>query len=604
MTACQPDLRRDPRLRSAIRILAPLLLLVAAPAAAAPPLGGLTIPPSRVPNWYLPTPVDTSAWTVTPVHAVDCRDNTTNDQPVIQAAINAAGPNTIVRLDANCTYNLTSGNVVLNKSNIVLQGGGMASTILKWHHTSGSVGGSLCGQTYLALCGPTGVDADVNWTRGYAPGTTDVTVASDSTFSVGDWVRLKSAFPAEFGVGNSASGPNNAVHVYIARISAKLGSNVLRLDRPLRSDFSNAAAYQQVVQKMHPISNVGLESLTVTPTDRTNPSYNYKPAISVGNTVNSWVRDVKVAGWYNVEITTKNSARNLYDRIWLSDLFFHPWNEAAFSFDSGAIDSVVQNSIFTRNFVDVKFQVGASGNAWIYNYQRRAGVDECHVASTSGSGNGGQERAIFFHGLANETLIEGNDTGCSIEMDQFWGPQAYRNTLYRNRAGLMASDPNARDYGITTEIGDSSEPVAFQPNFMLNVASSFHTKFGNTAIDNVNDSVPNQGMWFERNLTVGQLKLRPRADTTRTNNLSGVASAATAWSGFAAPPSLIYVGSKPAWWLAAPWPGIGADVDVINGTLRKLPAQCRFEGSTSGDCAGAPIGGGEPTPPAPPVLLP
>lgn len=586
--------------RCGARILTLLVLLAGTPVAAAPPLGDLTIPASRVPTWYLPVPVDTSGWRVTKVHATDCRDTTTNDQAALQSAINAAGANTVLELDASCTYNLVSGTLRIEKSNLVLRGAGIASTTIKVHHTSGFSGGSLCSQSFIGICGPDDPGAEVNWTAGYAAGARDVTVANGSGFAVGDWVHLQAAFPTEFLEGDAASGPNRAENTYIARVASKPSANVLRLDRGLRSDFSNARAFQQVVLELHPIRNVGLESLRVTPTDRTNSGYSYKPAIAVGNAVDSWIRDVKVDGWYNVMITTRDAARNLYERLWLTDLYFHPWNEAAFEFNGSAVDSVVQNSVFVRNYVDVKFQKGASGNAWLYNYHRRAGIDECHVKSTSGSETAGLERAIFFHGLANETLVEGNDTGCSIEMDQFWGTQGYRNTFYRNRAGLSAPSANARDYGFTTEIRQHDQPVAFYPNFMLNVASSFHSKDGpDTQIDNIDRTVPVQAMWFERNLTMGALAVLPRTDTTRTNNRENAGS--TAWSGFSAPASLLYVSGKPSWWLSAPWPGVGADVDVIGGTLHKLPAQCRFEGSTTGVCGASPGGG---APPAPPVLLP
>lgn len=200
----------------------------------------------------------------------------------------------------------------------------------------------------------------------------------------------------------------------------------------------------------------------------------------------------------------------------------------------------------------------------------------------------------MLHGLVNEALFEGNDSECQSQMDNWWGPQAYRNTFYRNRQGVVTMGSSVlQGWGFGTET-NNAYPLAFSPNFMLNTVTRFYKI--NYGINSNYDDVPNAAgmfsVWIERNLVKGALNLIPRADTRSINNVAS-SNGPVSWSGFSAPASLIYA-SKPSWWLSAPWPAIGADVDVIGGTMHKLPAQCRYEGSATGDCAAPSAGPGVP----------
>ena len=587
-----------------------LLLLLAAPVAAAPPLGDLTIPANRVPNWYLPTLVDTSGWTVTPVHAVNCADNTTEDATVIRNAISAASANTILQLDASCTYNIQSGGgIAMSKSNLLLRGGGMNSTIIHWGVSSdngcymGSPNmfgtGMGTGSGFLNFCGTTGTGAAINWNAGYTKGATSITVADDSTLSVGDWLGLVSEFPAELEFGNTSSSANGGRHIELLKIAVKRPggqANVLTLDRPLRNDNTDATVEHQVVYKWNPVQNSGVESLTIRPYDATSDS----KLLAFSNAAYVWATDVRIDGANSIHMNFTRAARSVVNRGYFNDLKFTPFDESSISFGALAVDNVVMNSIFIRNAVDVKFESACSGNLWIYNYQRRFSTPR-KCDGTGGTGPWA-ERAIFLHGMANESLIEGNDTECQFGVDNWWGTQQYRNTAYRNRQGVVTmGGSTAEGWGFGNEINNSG-PLAFSMNYIMNTVTRFYRV--NAGVGSTFDAVGNPtgtyNLWLERNLIKGALNLVPRSDTTSVNNVAS-SNGPVSWSGFSAPASLVYA-AKPTWWtIASPWPGIGADVDTIGGTMHKLPAQCRYEGSTTGDCAGsvAPLGS-----PGRPFLMP
>jgi len=140
---------------------------------------------------------------------------------------------------------------------------------------------------------------------------------------------------------------------------------------------------------------------------------------------------------------------------------------------------------------------------------------------------------------------------------------------------------------------DNETAVAFSPNLILNTTASMHRRdtSTSTAYDNVANPTGTFNLWVERNLIWGVLNLG-RADTTsRYNHASATTNIGYGdWPTKSFPASLVYT-SKPSWWtISSPWPAIGADVDTIGGTMHKLPAQCRYEGSVTGDCApyGAP----------------
>ena len=105
------------------------------------------------------------------------------------------------------------------------------------------------------------------------------------------------------------------------------------------------------------------------------------------------------------------------------------------------------------------------------------------------------------------------------------------------------------------------------------------------------------GLWLERNLVRGTVKLDPAPETTTDQNLLQTVVSPSAWDAFQGPDSL-YLGSKPSWWCNEACPfdlvgGIGAFGDDMTpgqeANLCKLPAQILHEGGT---CTVSGSGGG------------
>ncbi len=559
-------------------------LLLSHASGAAPQLGDLTIPAARVPDWFMPPdPADTSGWAVVNVHAANCSGTSSaNDRTAIQAAIDAAGPYTIIQLDgspgAPCIYNLRSGNVTINKGTLVLRGGGMAATNIRLNSPGQNV----------SIRGSTAIGAEANWTAGFTRGTTTITVASTTGIVAGDWIYLQAAFPAELGVGNACDpgliGARNMAIVKVTSVNS--GARTITFDRPLRNDFSNGVSCQQTIAEMHPISRSGIESLTLTVINPGADGWMWNSPTEVNNVVESWIKDVRYEGGIGPEndnglnrfIVVSNAARVLFEQLWLSKIYFWKYNEAGIDFNPKSYECAVVNSIMEGLHVDTRIQSGASGIIWAYNFSRCEPATNC------------QERSTFLHGLANETLIESNDSEVSHQHDNHWGPQQYRNTLYRNRYTANSAHRKASYNKDSNIVGISSfcerayHPLAPLMNVMLNVASRFRND-GNGVFDCATTAPANQ-YWIERNLVEGQLLLRPEADT---RNISNVPTSLTTqgvgdWPTKRFPASLVFT-SMPSWWLSAPWPATGADVDIIGSNMNKLPAQCRYEGAATGDCA-------------------
>lgn len=596
-----------------MRLLRAIALLLLAPAAlAAPPLGDLTISSARVPDWYMPTVPDTSGWAVTEVHAADCADNGTNDRTAIADAITAAAANTVLLLDSSCVYNIASGVITLNKSNVVIRGGGISSTIIKIDHTASA---ATCGyftlenaQQFIGICSTTSPGTAVNWTAGTAPGDTVLTVADTATFAPDQWVRTWACYPVglKMAAGDECAPPNGAKNSFIAQVTARSvpsGAGTITLDRGLLVSAANNAT-QRTVTPITVIENAGIEDLKITSNDWTDSTRNSKPHVNMTMGVGLWLQRVHLSDAYNNAISLRNVARSYVGHGRLSRLYNPNTSRAMIYVNQGAVQNAIVDNVFDNTWVSVIPQSGAQGNIIAYNYQRYwDGVDgyvPCDEVPVGGVHAG---RSIIPHGYTSHHLYEANDFGCKTNDDQVWGPQGYTNTWFRNRVGT-ASDVENRThveadqagFALNNEVSTLTDPISVQGNWLLNVAATMlcttcsprYFDASTDGDDGGGDTVLGSDMWLERNLVWGRLYLQGAPYSTSVDNVSGSDASpvtSTGWTGVSFPASLVYT-SKPSWWtISSPWPGIGADVDTIGGTMHKLPAQCRYEGSTTGDCA-------------------
>jgi len=106
----------------------------------------------------------------------------------INNAISACGTNQYVQLGAG-TFYLNSSINFGGKSNVVLRGVGADQTIILFTSGPGSgcqgLGGGVCIINGDAQDARSGLPNTANWTAGYVPGTTSITLSSTANLSVG-----------------------------------------------------------------------------------------------------------------------------------------------------------------------------------------------------------------------------------------------------------------------------------------------------------------------------------------------------------------------------------------------------------------------------------
>ncbi len=548
-------------------------------------LGDLQVPATRIPTWNpgveggVP---DTSGWNVycdvtdSPYNAV--ADDGQDDRVAIQSAINAAnaaGGNQVVYVPAGVFRGFGDGSSLRlrMKSNVLLRGAGRDLTTI-----TGAGGGGSDAQSGVFM-GGADPDAAVDITSSSLPrGTTTITVADASGFSVGDFCMMLQDNDTSY-----LHAPSNVLSKkmmrYIFKISAKNG-NTLTMDRPLRHHFGTS--FNPRLEKMNPIVNSGIEDMKLMCDELTHSEWmdhgkNTGP-LGFYCAVNCWTKNVYLYNGHRRHIQTKWSARctiidcKFFEMMWGiygsyvtsgKDL---QYNNHSLMLANGTVDCLVTNNAFIDNYVDVIIYSGACGNVASYNYC--IGPRGVH--------------GIFFHGTyPHENLFEGNDSDSSITIDNWWGEQGPRNSMFRNRlvdTGYFKNEENTGSSHPSRFIGDYL-------NIIGNIAWSYHTE-PRCQYDSggcYDYDVKTTNMWLERNIYrdtrgagYGLILKTPEPTTTDLNNYGGD-KAPAGWSTFNMPASL-YLTQKPDWWPSGkPWPCIGSDVDDFTGTLTKLPAQDRYE---------------------------
>ena len=532
-------------------------------------LKDLQIPESRVPEWNpgvqggMP---DTSSWPIfcdatdPPYNAVP--NDSGSDVSAIQSAINAAaaaGGNQVVYLPAG-TYRFDYGQAIFMKSNVVLRGDGWDDTIIK-----GDCGGGSGGKTAVIFEGSRG--SDISITNSSIPrGTTSITLADASTISVGDWVYMYQNNDSSY-IQKPASGKLYMSQIF--KVSAKNG-NTLTTDRPLRHYFGTS--FNPRAQRMSPVENAGIEKMKV---QMDWDSQRYDPtSFRFENSVNCWAKEVYARDCGKKHVRLSFCANNtVYKCMFMGSLRIDREgmdSSGTYSVDieQGAHDNLITNTVNINSHNIANLARGCSGNVFSYNY---------NLGTIIGHG-------IFFHGqYPHENLVEGNDTYNGINpMQNYWGQQGPRNTLFRNRCRGIGKI-------FTSQLPD--EPInSVDFNLILNSAHYYYTEpfcdyFGKgNCRDFDNHSI---GVWAEYNFATdttpdvggvwGWVWETPEPTSTRIESDHEGDSAPASWSSVVFPDSL-YLSSKPSWWPGGKaWPCIGADIDDHGGTMTKLPAQDWYE---------------------------
>jgi hypothetical protein len=571
---------------------------LAVPAAArdASSLGTLSLPVSRVQDWWVFAPPDTAGWgsidvtSESQMGALGCPPASAvageSDEAALQCAIDRAPANTRLLLPAG-TYDVPNG-LVIRRGGLVLVGAGIDHTVIELEHEQG-VYVAGCGiHGYVKICGAEQGITSHAWTGGYARGNTVLALADVSGLAPEDWVVTREANDPSLYLGQN----RDHTLTYVARVaSVDAGARTITLDRPLRHDYGRPTSSGRVVEEFTPIEHVGLEALTLRRT--TLGSNAWSPHIHFQFATHFWVRGVKIEHGLKVGVSFERmSARGLLAESWIHD-FDDPetYGHDTINFRDGAHDHAVVNNLVTEARGGVVLQMGTSGNAILYNafLERSQGCWFRHIF-----GHGDYQRA---------NLLEGNHVECRIEFDNYYGPQGPWNTLYRNRQSgdCTGTDPagscgvDGNDHHAINNHNDANAPTLTESfNVLANVAPDF---FGRPACGSKPPSacpdydLASVDLWMERNLARGVITLEsPEAGTRLVSNAenargSGRRPTTPDWEAFCAgaPDSLVYP-SIPEWWCresADCWSvetGIGACGDDLGSSECLLPAQRRAVG--------------------------
>jgi len=542
----------------------------------------------------------------------------------INNAIAACGANQYVLLGAG-TFNLSSGVDFATKSNCVLRGAGADQTILVFS------GGVSCGGVTSSVCmrssdinwkgGPSNL---VNWTAGYAKGTTVITLATvpnlkvgfpvildqtDSTQDDGAILVTDSTGTLPFtspgvlgpyslqgnGGGSGRSGRQQQQIVTVVGCNGSTtpgvacsGTNVAVTISPgLHMPNWAPANSPQAWWASGPALVEGLENLTVDSTNNAN-------AVGVGifNCLNCWVKGVRgiatAEAHVRMEYTARVTVRDSY--------FFLTQNHVVQSYgveSYSSSDTLVENNIF-HAIASPHVVETCSGCVFGYNFT----INNFY---TTGSLYNQNTRGDHTSGI-DFGLYEGN-YGNYYDADVIHGTHNLQ-TLFRNR--LTGPQPvcysSGSSYATATYGTCNADLQAIRFDSFSRMYSAIGNVLGTTGTNTVYMNGSSTNSVYRIGGGNGAVPSEPNVAATlmlwgNCDSASGFGACRfvssevpSALSGTQAPfsnpvpasnvlPPSFYYASKPSWWpTAKAWPPIGPDVSGgnisgVSGHAYAIPAQ-------------------------------
>ncbi|MGA2001516.1 MAG: discoidin domain-containing protein [Terriglobales bacterium] len=535
----------------------------------------------------------------------------------INTAIANCPSGQVVLLSAG-TFNLTSGIVFDNKSNVTLRGAGPDQTFLLF-----SAGGSCTGVGGADVCLITadtgdGGDQDYSnaatWTGGYSVGTTSITLGSATTGSiaalqVGSQIFLDQLDDASdpgtvyvcsaYGVCSTSGSSRNGrpgrgqVEPQLVTSISGTGPWTIGISPGIRMpNISAAKSPQAWWDNGLPIQNDGIENLTIDDTPDASCCTN---GIFILNGRNNWIRNIRsvYAAQKHVWLyqTTHTTIRDsyFYGSVPTSDHY------ATDSF-VGA-DNLTENNIF-QHVAASMMNEGCIGCVGAYNYA----LDDYYTGTPVGTAPEWQQASSYQHSVGDAYILWEGNQGIGMTSDDVHGTSNF-STAFRNYW-------NGRDIA-----GGSDGGKTLQTNaVILNTFNRFYNIVGNVLgtagyHDNYTSAAPGgtscntsiYALGWGDNCSSGAIADDTLVATTlmRWGNYDTVNNAIrfdnsevpTALAEFANPvpatqalPGSLYLDARPSWFGSVPWPPIGPDVTGgdspnVGGHAYKIPAQLCYENS-------------------------
>ena len=554
----------------------------------------------------------------------------------INAAVAACGPNQYVLIGPGTLS--PSAALSITKSNVVIRGSGANSTFFVPAN-----GASLhCADSSAFVCVSSsdgsyfnGYTA-INWTAGYAQGTTQITLASvagivlNSTIITlnqcddgktgsylscagtsvdnGNWFNCGDIYVVSPPSGCSVNGPDGG-NVTTGRgqsemfYATAISGNVVTLDHPLRNPNWTAARNPQA-WLIQPVQYVGLEDMSIDVGNVSGISF----AVAFNNAANVWTRGVRIlhipySGVYHFDVIHSTDES---DYIFQHNSFIGQADDD-FGFNFTQADSyLVQNNI-CQQIKSCFFDEGNSnGGTVAYNVRLRATPEA----------NNFMWAAAEPHAIGNNyRLYEGNVVN-SFQMEDIHGT-GNAMTYYRNLSQGWYSD-TANPKNLET---NCFEIEAFH-RYMNLVANACGTPGVHTVYKVV--AAPGEFSSPQTELSLGQGN-NSVTNVVPGDPLSNCAAADTSlcWSNYdtvnnsvqcntaevptgapllpnpvptkgcggAAMPPSFYLTSRPSWYSPSiVWPAVhpesaGGNVGICNGTPG-VTSQAGMAALSSGQCPG------------------
>ena len=578
-------------------------------------LGDFTVSADRIPDFYNYEKPDTSSWRVydatssSDASALGCSratpNDSTDDGPAINCMTQNAPTDSVVFLPVGLyRCDSQSGNACFRiyHAGIILRGAGPGQTIIR---------SSLSGPIMTVANWQANTGASVSWTGGYARGSQILTVASTSGLTSGQWVRVEANAHPEVSQNTELN-----YHVRLSCVGGSgtdcqgVGSNQVKIDRPLRMDFNTGNARVTI---WNPYERVGLESLTLEYADPANANP-YQSGVFWEFVANSWIEDIQFKNGYDSMIYITNVARMSVRRSTFDETHKpNDWNKSAIRMGGRVHDLVFEDNSTHHTAVALEVYGGSSGV--VIGYNRFFAPNDPSLPGNH------CERSVFFHGSAVwDILIEGNDFSCGMMWDSLWGSPGHRVIFYRNRG---------------RNEGTQSQYTAGAPgSFMFHYDGLGNWQDTNVILDwaflgntvQTVDATPppgvlgvnilSRGQWWERNVIAGICALQQNlgtittqcagrndppsgaqvtnrySDVTWRDNVVGTGQAPGSWGSVDIPDSL-YRSGMPNWWCqeSGTFPNIGAQYDNLSdtGSLGLIPSHRRGRGMACTPPNGFPV---------------
>jgi hypothetical protein len=645
------DAVRDPRAKSQARtsaavwrlgrlLLLPLLLLCFSANASAQLWSGI-IAPARATDWTsagIVGGIPSGSWTQCgPTVAAG------SSAATINSALAACGTNQYVLLGPG-TFNLSGSIDFAHKSNVVLRGSGANSTFLVFGPGFGT-GCNAPAPTLICINSSDGTfwqpTTVYNWTAGYAPGSTQVTLSSTANLNTNSTVLVldqcddgksgssctgpstdngnffncndiylvtPSINGCSFDGPDSGNGRTNRFQEELFQITAvNAATGVVTLNHPLRNPNWRAGQSPQA-WFWQPIQYAGVENLSIDSSLNTTAT----EAICFFDAANVWVKGVRILNANVTPVYSGDTFHFQYEQNYL----FGAQAVDPFGFRQTVVsDGLIQNNIIQQIRVAILDEGPDNGTVIAYNFLilQSYASDAMFQAIRPHSGGDSYE------------LMEGN-VGVNYYGEDYHGTHlaqtAFRNffTGWESCGSGQCGASTAKDYQTLAFMLDSYNRYTNAVGNVLGTAS-YHQNYETVGLSQQTQSqvaiysigagniagvppVPGDPItattlmrWANYDTVTGAVRFCGNAsDTgwvavcTATSEVptgispfpNAVPTLGDTGAGQAAMPPSIYLTTKPSWFGSAPFPAIGPDVS--NGTV----GVCSGTLNTPGQFAGVP----------------